>query len=320
MKEEGKKPNSNNSWKKLVRKKWFYPAVYLTFAALILTAVIWYQNRAIDLPEDALDTENTQDQIHDSDLDTVPVVTQEETLKMPVANATDAEIVTKFFDYDAPQEDREQALILYNNKYYQSVGVDIASANDEAFDVTAAMSGTVTEVKEDPLQGMVVELTHDNGVTTKYSSLEDVTVSSGAEVTQGDVLGTAGRNLFGQANGVHVHFELRKDGTPLNPEDFFNKTLSDIELPKEEEDEDKSEETNVEEEVIDDAASEAEHDELSRDEGDANEDDEANEEENADENADEETEDPDAGSGDEDAESPDAETPEAESSASSASA
>jgi stage II sporulation protein Q len=275
MKEEGKQPNSKQStWRNLVRKKWFYPAVYLIFAALVLTAVIWYQNRAIDLPEDTT-TNNTNNDVADTitdDNDSVPVVTQEETLKMPVSNATDAEIVTKFFDYDAPKEEQEQALILVNNKYYQSVGVDIASADGKTFDVTASLSGKVTEVKEDPLLGMVVELEHENGITTKYASLEDVVVSAGEEVTQGEVLGSAGQNIYGKENGIHVHFELRKDGTPLNPEEFFNKSVSEIQVPAEKEKKSSNEEVDLQKEA-DDAADDAasEHDDLSRDEGDESE-------------------------------------------------
>ncbi|MBB6453983.1 stage II sporulation protein Q [Salirhabdus euzebyi] len=254
MKEEGKRPNSENStWKKLVRKKWFYPAVYLTFASLILATVLWYQNQAIDLPDetqtDGSNLDNYLDTPFDENQDAAPVIDQDEMLKMPVANADETQIVTKFWDYDASTEDKEQALILYNNKYYQSVGLDIASANDEPFEVTAALSGTVTEVKEDPLLGMVVELTHDNGVTTNYASLGDVAIETGAEVKQGDVIGTAGRNLFGQANGIHVHFELRKDNNPLNPEEYFNKSLRDIKEPSDEEEEGNEDDAKEEDEA-----------------------------------------------------------------------
>ncbi|MRG86175.1 M23 family metallopeptidase [Salinibacillus xinjiangensis] len=249
------KEEKNSTWSRLIRKKWFYPAVYLTFAALILTGVIWYQNTAIDLPDesadqsDQLDSEGTvTDPLGQGpDGESVPVVDQDELLKMPVASADDTEIVTKFYDYNASEEEQEQALILYNNKYYQSKGIDIASANDEPFDVTAALTGSVTEVKEDPLLGMVVELTHDNGVTTHYASLEEVAVESGQEVSQGDVLGTAGKNLYGQANGTHVHFEVRKDENPINPEDFFNKPISDIEAPKSDEKANEDEATEGEE-------------------------------------------------------------------------
>ncbi|SET25044.1 stage II sporulation protein Q [Salinibacillus kushneri] len=269
MNEEGKKPNSKNSaWRKLVRKKWFYPAVYLTFAALILTGVIWYQNTAIDLPEESqdqteLDSDKTDQVGERPEGDSIPVIEQDEKVMMPVANADETEIVTKFYDYNASEKEQKQALVLYNNKYYQSKGIDIASSNEEPFDVTAALSGKVTDVKEDPLLGMVVELTHENGVTTNYASLEEVTVDSGAEVEQGDVLGTAGQNLYGQANGIHVHFELRKDGTRVNPEEYFNKSLSDIKLPSDGADGTEEDEA-TEDEATEDGATE---DESSEDEG-----------------------------------------------------
>lgn len=247
MKEEGKKPISKkSSWRKIYRKKWFYPAVYLTLVAIILSGVIWYQNRAADLPDEAnqpLDT-GTEDNsmvsnplYNDREDGAIAVMEQVEQVKMPVKNADETEIVTKFYDYDAPSEEQEQALIFYNNKYYQSMGIDIASQNDQPFDVTASLSGTVTDVKEDPFYGKVVEITHDYGVTTKYASLGEVLVETGAKVKQGDVIGTAGRNLYGQANGngVHVHFELRKDNEPLNPEEYFNKPINDIKPSKQEE-------------------------------------------------------------------------------------
>ncbi|TCT26428.1 stage II sporulation protein Q [Melghiribacillus thermohalophilus] len=246
MKEEGKKPNFKHSaWKKISRKKWFYPAVYLTLVAFVLAGVLWYQNRSVDLPDENQTANNeTQDNSmvsnplynNNNEDEATPVMEQSEMIQMPVKHADDTEIVTKFYDYNASEEEQEQALILYNNKYYQSMGIDIASQNDEPFDVTASLSGKVTEVKEDPLYGNVVEITHDYGVTTKYASLGEVMVEKGANVQQGDVIGTAGRNLYGQANGIHVHFELRKDNEPLNPEEYFNKPVSEIKPSTDEED------------------------------------------------------------------------------------
>ncbi|MDC3418357.1 M23 family metallopeptidase [Aquibacillus salsiterrae] len=239
MKEE----NSNS----IFRKKWFFPAAYLTIAALLLTGVLWYQNldSGSPLASDSNDTETSNNEISradqsqagsgnvdfDSERDTEPVMEQTESMLMPVADENQAKIVTKFYDYDADSEDQEKALVLYNNKYYQSKGVDIASAEDETFDVTASLSGTVTEVKKDPLLGNVIQMTHDNDLTTYYASLENVLVETGAEVKQGDTIGSAGRNIYGQASGVHVHFEVRKAGVPVNPEDYFNKPMTEIEKP-----------------------------------------------------------------------------------------
>ncbi|WP_424475184.1 peptidoglycan DD-metalloendopeptidase family protein [Oceanobacillus kimchii] len=224
MNEEFKGPK--NKWRQIFRKKWFFPALYLTIAAVLLTAVVWYQNIDSDTADDKSAEDHYTPVMNDEDAE--PVLDQQEVIAMPVANVDEAEIVTKFFDYDADQEDRQNALVLYNNRYYQSTGVDIAAANAETFEVLAAISGTVEEVKEDPLLGNVVVLAHDEDIKTYYASLEEVSVSAGDNLTQGDKLGTAGKNIFGKDNGTHVHFEIRKSGTELNPESYFNQPVSSL--------------------------------------------------------------------------------------------
>ncbi|WP_244151586.1 M23 family metallopeptidase [Halobacillus dabanensis] len=219
-------------FKRLMRKKWLYPALYLSVAALVLVGVFWYQQGSSDLEDQIAEQPESEVQDEfltaDNEKETAPVMEHQENLQMPVADEKAASIVTKFYDYDASEQDQESALVLYNNKYYQSEGVDITREDGEAFEVTAALSGTVTEVKEDPLYGNVIEITHDEDVTTVYASLEDVEVLAGSDVSQGDVLGAAGKNSFGQASGVHVHFEVRSDGQPVNPEDFFGQPMSKI--------------------------------------------------------------------------------------------
>ncbi|WP_226036316.1 M23 family metallopeptidase [Aquibacillus saliphilus] len=259
MKEENENV-PKKGWRRILGKKWFFPAVYLTIAALLLTGVLWYQNLDNQVPEatEESETELDSDFITGNnpvgfDEDSEAVMEQQEVLKMPVSEESQSEIVTKFYDYNADSEDQLQALVLYNNKYYQSKGVDVASADGEAFDVTAALSGTVIEVKEDPLLGNVIKMEHQNDITTYYASLEEVLVEVDAEVKQGDVIGSAGQNLFGQASGTHVHFEVRKQDEPVNPENYFNQPVSQVEAPNKSEDNteqemDESETDAVEEE------------------------------------------------------------------------
>ncbi|SDM53984.1 M23 family metallopeptidase [Sediminibacillus halophilus] len=243
MREENKNV-SKNGWKRIFRKKWFFPALYLTMAALLLTGVLWYQS--LDTPEQA-ENDSEMDSISENPFDmgedAEPVLEQQEVIKMPVQEEAQAEIVTKFYDYSADSEDQEKALVLYNNKYYQSTGVDIAAAEGESFDVTASLSGEVVEVKEDPLLGNVVKLSHENDVTTYYASLEEVAVEAGTKVQQGDVIGTAGKNLFGQASGTHVHFELRQGDTPVNPESYFNQQLNELKAESSEEKQNQKDDT-----------------------------------------------------------------------------
>src|SRR5699024_12229503 len=68
------------------------------------------------------------------------VVNQTETIEMPVDKEAQAEIVTTFYDYTADEDEQEKGLTFYNNRYYQSTGVDIAADDGESFEVMASLS------------------------------------------------------------------------------------------------------------------------------------------------------------------------------------
>lgn len=249
MKEE--KNGGSKKWSRIFRKKWFFPAVYLTVAALLLTFVVWYQNVDNQVPgakDNQETTDNTATDPYNEDAETV--TSQQEVVKMPVSNMDQAEIVTKFYDYNADDKVKESALVLFQSRYYQSTGVDIAASESEGetFDVTASLSGTVEEVTEDPLLGNVVILSHDKELKTYYASLGEVNVKKGADVKQGDVLGTAGQNLFGKDAGTHVHFEIRKNEKPVNPEAYFNQPVSSIKEEAKSDDVEKDSKQDSEEE------------------------------------------------------------------------
>lgn len=234
---EENKFGPKNRWTRIFRKRWFLPSLYLMLAALLISAVFWFQNsgseqEAIDVP-----SEQADDYVPiESDGTAQPVMEHQELIQLPVANLDEAEIVTNFFDYNADEAHQANALIHYNNRYYQSTGVDIAVADAETFEVVAALTGTVTEVKQDPLMGNVVIITHENDVTTYYASLDDISVAIDDEIQQGEVIGIAGKNIFGKDNGNHVHFELRKADTIMNPEEYFNQPVANLNQSEQPED------------------------------------------------------------------------------------
>src|SRR5699024_8005942 len=93
-------------------------------------------------------------------------------------------------------------------------------------------------------------------------SLGEVDVEEGKKINQGDKLGISGKNLFSEESGNHVHFELRKADAQVNPEDFFNESMSTLvefepnEVEEEQADDEEEEstddpadESNVEEEL-----------------------------------------------------------------------
>lgn len=224
---EEEKTIPSSPWKRLIKKKWFFPAVYLIAAALILAFITWYQNPddyaldADDLADtetqDAVDTSNLTESDTTDDSDAMPVYTQEEEMIWPVALGDEIKVVLNYFDDEASEDEQLNAMVEYDNTFHPNQGIDFAHKNGETFNVYAALSGTVKAADKDPLVGYYVELEHKDGLVTVYQGLEDLQVSEGDEVKQGDLLGRAGRSVFKQDLGVHAHFEVRENGTPVNP-------------------------------------------------------------------------------------------------------
>lgn len=96
-------------------------------------------------------------------------------------------------------------------------GIDIAAAANTP--VKAAADGTVTEVKEDPLWGMCVTISHDGGYQTFYQGLKSrVEVSEGAAIAVGEILGYVGTTAEAELSlDPHLHFAVQKDGVWVDP-------------------------------------------------------------------------------------------------------
>lgn len=92
-------------------------------------------------------------------------------------------------------------------------GVDIAAPDGS--DVCCFADGTVKAVGESSSYGKYVIVTHTGGYETLYAHCSAISVSSGAKVEGGDVLGKVGQT--GIATGPHLHFELHQEGVYLNP-------------------------------------------------------------------------------------------------------
>lgn len=92
-------------------------------------------------------------------------------------------------------------------------GVDMAAPDGS--DVCCFADGTVKAVGESSSYGKYVIVTHTGGYETLYAHCSAISVSSGAEVERGDVLGKVGQT--GIATGPHLHFELHQEGVYLNP-------------------------------------------------------------------------------------------------------
>jgi len=101
------------------------------------------------------------------------------------------------------------------NKHYS---VDIAVAKNTP--VKAVQNGTVIFADWTPSNGNVVILRHNNGFISVYKHAASLTASQGDVVRTGEVIALAG-STGQESTGVHLHFELWKDGYPIDPEQFI---------------------------------------------------------------------------------------------------
>lgn len=93
-------------------------------------------------------------------------------------------------------------------------GLDFAVDKGDA--VRAAAAGTVIFAGEAPERfGNLVVIDHGGGWNTAYGHLDKVTVKRDEKVRAGERIGLGGSS--GDATGTELHFEIRKDGEPLDP-------------------------------------------------------------------------------------------------------
>ena len=85
--------------------------------------------------------------------------------------------------------------------------------------IIAAASGTVTVARYSSSYGNYVMIYHGNGFSSLYAHMSSMAVSQGQEVTIGQTIGNVGNT--GLSFGCHLHFEVRLNGTPVNPFNYF---------------------------------------------------------------------------------------------------
>lgn len=96
-------------------------------------------------------------------------------------------------------------------------GIDISNVLDTPIQATA--DGEVVEAGWMDRYGWGVRIRHSNDQETLYAHLNHLEAKAGQKVSRGDILGTMGRS--GNATGVHLHYEVRLGGRPVNPQPYL---------------------------------------------------------------------------------------------------
>jgi murein DD-endopeptidase MepM/ murein hydrolase activator NlpD len=96
-------------------------------------------------------------------------------------------------------------------------GIDLAAPMGAP--IRAIAAGRV--VYADPFggYGKIVVVRHASGLTSHYGHCSGLSVKIGDNVAAGDIIGAVGST--GLSTGPHLHFEIRIDGVPQNPERYL---------------------------------------------------------------------------------------------------
>ncbi|MDR6516262.1 M23 family metallopeptidase [Chryseobacterium camelliae] len=97
-------------------------------------------------------------------------------------------------------------------------GLDIAVAYGSA--VKAAAAGTVIFSGQKGGYGNCVIVSHGNGLATLYGHLSELIAKTNDKVKVGDVIAKSGNS--GRSTGPHLHYEVHKNNTPVNPRLFMS--------------------------------------------------------------------------------------------------
>lgn len=101
-------------------------------------------------------------------------------------------------------------------------GIDFAGTSGAG--VQSVADGVVTFAGRDGGYGLLLEIAHGNGYSTRYAHNQKLLVNVGQRIKKGEKIALMGTT--GHSTGPHVHFEVLKDGKQVNP-DKFVKTASD---------------------------------------------------------------------------------------------
>jgi murein DD-endopeptidase MepM/ murein hydrolase activator NlpD len=96
-------------------------------------------------------------------------------------------------------------------------GLDIAAP--EGTDIRAVRDGVVRFSDERGGYGQMIILDHGDGLETRYAHCSELIVKEGEKIRAGERIALVGST--GRSTGPHLHFEARKDGHAIDPQEIF---------------------------------------------------------------------------------------------------
>ncbi|MGD9330375.1 MAG: M23 family metallopeptidase [Desulfobacterales bacterium] len=92
-------------------------------------------------------------------------------------------------------------------------------ANREGTPIISPADGVVTYIGKKGAYGKLMIVDHGYGLVTRYGHLKGTDLKKGAKVKRGDTIAKMGNT--GRSTGPHLHYEVRLNGVPVNPEKYI---------------------------------------------------------------------------------------------------
>lgn len=119
--------------------------------------------------------------------------------------------------------------------YEKHPGVDLRASSGT--EIKSPADGKVIDARfKEGACGGTIQIEHPNGFVSRYCHCKDIRVNIGDTVKQGQVVGLSGGNAgdkgAGNSKNAHLHFELKKNGTLVNPLDYIGTDVGTIDTKK----------------------------------------------------------------------------------------
>lgn len=217
-----KKRATNGKFKTFLKKNVYYIIMgvcLIAIAAMVTVALVVKDNKnAVDPagPSQDADSPTTDVVAPDDDNPTInPTPTDPEPV---IPTPTAIVFACPVADVNILKDYSMDTLVWNGTLKHYAVHTGIDFAGNDGDSVMSAYSGTVSNIKYDVLNGYTVTITHNDKLTTTYSSLNEPAVTVGQTVLKGEVIGTMGVTATNEyLDGAHVHFCLYENGELANP-------------------------------------------------------------------------------------------------------
>lgn len=132
----------------------------------------------------------------------------------------------EFYDYKSTQDKQINSLIYFENTYLQNTGVDYSGEED--FEIVSIFDGEVISVEDNNIYGKIVKIKHNDDLISIYSNIKDVLVTTGYNVTKGEIIATSNKSKIDTKVNSLLHFELMFKNKQINPETLYNNSINSI--------------------------------------------------------------------------------------------